>query len=192
MLPSDPGPLPPALREDGLAEWHQFHQDAMARMSDLALALDHQGWPGVERACRWVHEAFHPHNQWEEQRLFPLLERVGRGQLGEQLKLDHLEMGDLTQAILDGSAGGMVADPSPHGLRARRLLDLVRQHIDTEVHCMLPLLQGQGATPADAPAGEGYLTTPGRSAAASGCPGCAPPGTCSGSAPDRPAGAAPG
>ncbi len=184
-----PCPAPLALCDEGLAEWHQFHQDAMARMSELALALDCQGWPGVERACRWVHEAFHPHNQWEEQWLFPLLERVGSGPLGEQLKLDHREMGDLAQAILDGSTGGWVADPSPHGLRARRLLDLVRQHIDTEVHCMLPLLQGQ---PTGAPAGEGYQTSPGRSAAASGCPGCAPPGTCSGSAPDRPADATPG
>ena len=153
MPPSAPSPVPLALCEDGLAEWRQFHQDAMARMSELAIALDQQGWPGVELACRWVHEAFHPHNHWEEQRLFPLLERVGAGPLGDQLKLDHREMGDLTQAILDGCA---LADPSPQGLRARRLLDLVRQHIDTEVHCMLPLLQGRSPRPDPMAPGPGY------------------------------------
>jgi hypothetical protein len=156
MPPSAPSPVPLALREEGLAAWRQFHQDAMARMSDLALALDRQGWQGVELACRWVHEAFHPHNQWEEQRLFPLLEQMGRGPLGAQLKLDHREMGDLVRAILDGNAGGAVADPGPHGLRARRLLDLVRQHIDTEVHCMLPLLQGRAARPDPMAPGPGY------------------------------------
>jgi hypothetical protein len=145
---------------DGLAEWRQFHQDAMARMADLALALDHQGWQGVELACRWVHEAFHPHNLWEEQRLFPLLDQAGRGQLGKQLKLDHREMGDLARAILDGNAGGTVRDPGPHGLRARRLLDLVRQHIDIEVHCMLPLLQGQPAPAGPSPSEAGYRTPP--------------------------------
>lgn len=192
MPPSVPSSVPQALHGEGLADWHRFHQDAMARMFDLALALDRQGWHGVELACRWVDEAFHPHNQWEEQRLFPLLVQAGRGRLGEQLKRDHREMGDLTRAILDGTNGGEVADPGPHGLRARRLLDLVRQHIDTEVSCLLPMLQSQALPLADEPAGAGYHTTPGRSAAVSGCPGCAPPGTCSGSAPDRPAGAAPG
>jgi hypothetical protein len=132
----------------------------MARMSDLALALDRQGWQGVELACRWVQEAFHPHNQWEEQRLFPLLEQAGRGQLGDQLKLDHREMGDLARAILDGNAGGEVADPSPHGLRARRLLNLVRQHIDTEMHCMLPLLQSQAVPAGPSATGAGYRTPP--------------------------------
>ncbi len=34
--------------------------------------------------------------------------------------------------------------------------------------------------------------SPGRSAGVSGCPGCAPPGRCSGSAPGPPAGARPG
>ena len=160
MPPSAPSPVPLALREEGLATWRQFHQDAMARMSDLALALDRQGWQGVELACRWVHEAFHPHNQWEEQRLFPLLEQAGRGQLGEQLKLDHREMGDLARAILDGNAEGQVTDPGPHGLRARRLLDLVRQHIDTEVHCMLPLLQSQAVPAGPSATGAGYRTPP--------------------------------
>ena len=69
-------------------------------------------------------------------------------------------MGDLARAILDGNAEG--ADPGPHGLRARRLLDLVRQHIDTEVHCMLPLLQSQAlpAGPSASATGAGYLTPP--------------------------------
>ncbi len=187
-----PSPQPLPICEDGLAEWHRFHQDAMVRMSELASALDQQGWLAVELACRWAHEAFHRHNEWEEQRLVPLLEQVGGQRLREQLRLDHREMGDLTRALLNGHADGQVKDPKPHGLRARRLLNLVRAHIDTEVHRMLPLLQGQMQRPSDTPAGAGYQATPGRSAAVSGCPGCAPPGTCSGSAPDRPAGAEPG
>jgi len=204
MPTSVPDPL--ALDAPRLAEWHQLHQAAMARMSDLANALDRQGWSDVDLACRWLHAEFRPHNEGEERDLLPLLERLGARDLGRQLSADHREMGVLTQALLHGHAGGQVPEPGRHGERARRLLDLVRQHIDTEEHRMLPLLQGL-PHPATAPAaGAGYATTmrfnlhpaavpgisPVRSAAASGCPGCEPPGTCSGSAPDRPAGAAPG
>ena len=37
-------------------------------------------------------------------------------------------MGHLTQALLHGHAGGRVHDLGRHGQRARRLLNLVRQH----------------------------------------------------------------
>jgi len=146
-------PAPPALREEGLAAWRQFHLEAMARMSELAGALDSQGWPGVERACRWAREAFQRHHPWEEQRLFPLLAQAGAEPLREQLRLEHREMDDLAGAVLDG---GPAADPGPP---ARRLLDLVRQHLDTELHRMLPLIQGRepGETSG---AGAGYLSPP--------------------------------
>ena len=142
-----------------MAEWHRLHQAALARMSDLANALDRRGWMDVDRACRWLHEQFHPHHEREERDLLPLLEQAGARNLRRQLSAEHREMGDLTRALLQGHAGGQLQDPR-HGERARRLLDLVRQHIDTEEHFMRPLLQGRPA-PARAPeTGAGYQAPP--------------------------------
>jgi hemerythrin-like domain-containing protein len=151
-------PVPPASLQPGLAQWHQLHQLALARMSDLANALDRQGWMEVDRACRWLHEEFRPHNDREERELMPLLAAVVARPLWRQLRADHQEMGHLTQALLHGHAGGRVHDLGRHGQRARRLLNLVRQHIDTEEHVVLPLIQGQCLPSFET--GEGYLMLP--------------------------------
>jgi hypothetical protein len=168
-----PSPVPLASLQPGLVEWHLLHQAAMARMSDLAYALDRQGWMDVDRACRWLHEELRPHSLREERELLPLLAAVTTRQLCRQLRADHQEMGHLTLALLHGHAGGRVHDLGRHGQRARRLLNLVRQHIDTEEHVLLPLLEGR-AGPPEREAGAGYLAAP-----AGTFPGTEPAGTSS-------------
>ena len=154
-----PSSVPLASLEAGLAEWQRLHQAAMARMSDLANALDRQGWMDVDRACRWLHQEFRPHGDWEEQALRPLLAAIHARPLWRQLKADHQEMGHLTLTLMYGHAGGRVRDPGGHGERARRLLNLVRQHIDTEAHMVLPLIQGQ-SQPSGNGAGYGMIPAP--------------------------------
>jgi hypothetical protein len=146
-----PSAVPFPLDAPGLEDWHGLHRAAMACMWQLATALDRQGGPEVERACRWLQEQFRPHNEREERDLLPLLEAVGARDLGRQLSAEHREMSELSRDLLDGRQDG------PVGLRARRLLDLVRQHIDTEEHVMLPLLQGLRRRPDPDAAGPGYL-----------------------------------
>lgn len=126
------GPDPAAL-----AQWRQASQAAMGRMSDLAQALDRRDWPGMARICRWVREELPPRNAREEQEFFPLLARTGARTLGKQLARDHRHMDDLARAILEQEG-----DPQALAAQARRMLDLVRQHIDMETHQALPLLQG--------------------------------------------------
>ena len=140
-----------------MIEWHSLHQVAMARMSDLAAALDAQDWPGVLKACQWTRDVLRPHNEGEERELFPLLEEVGAEELREQLTADHREMWDLEVQLAAAVDHGVVSAPGPFGERARRLLDLVRQHIDTEEHLMLPLLRGRSVYPAVGALDEGYL-----------------------------------
>jgi hypothetical protein len=158
-IPSS-SPIPPALDQAGMVHWQLLHQQVMARMSQLAQALDGQVWIDVDRACRWLHEEFHPHNAWEEQELLPRLEAVAGRKLRRRLIADHRAMGHLTQAILQGHTDGQVRDPGGHGERARRLLNLVRQHTDTEAQVLLPLIQGRSNPPVPAETGEGYLMMP--------------------------------
>jgi glutamate synthase (NADPH/NADH) small chain len=152
-------PVPVSVAPDSanMLEWHSLHQIAMAKMSDLALALDAQDWVAVDRACRWVYEVLRPHNEGEERELFPLLEEVGAEELREQLTADHREMWELDLQLLTANDNGDVKAPGLYGEQARRLLDLVRQHIDTEEHLMLPLLRGRSTYPSTGAMDEGYL-----------------------------------
>jgi hypothetical protein len=151
-------PVPATLDDAGVLQWQQLHQAAMARMSELAQALDGQDWPVVDQACRWVREVLGPQGAGEERRFFPLLADAGAAGLGEQLSADHREMGGLAQAILQGGQ-----DPSLQGERMRRLLDLVRQHVDTEAHRVLPLLQGLAPGPQAGLSAAGYQGRPAQS-----------------------------
>ena len=169
-----PSPIAPAPPEVDRAHWQQFHRITMARMSALAGALDRQDWTEVHQACQWVQEALWRHQQEEERTLFPLLDRAGAPKLRHQLSADHRKIWKLNQRLLQAGREGRVEDPGSHGQRARRLLNLVREHIDAEEH--LPLFQA----------------SPGHTAGASECPECAPPETCFESSPGQPATATPG
>jgi iron-sulfur cluster repair protein YtfE (RIC family) len=153
-----PSLIPATIQESQLAGWHRLHQEALGEMSALALALDRQVWPVVERTCRWVRETLHPHNLREEQDLFPFLEQAGAQVLEEALRTDHREMAHLAQSILPEEGCGRIQNPALRGERARQLLDLIRQHIDTEEHLALPLLQGRRHDSQDPPPGTGYRT----------------------------------
>jgi hypothetical protein len=120
------------LDEATLAHWQQWHQTALARMSDLAHALDRLDWMAVDHACLWVHDVLRPHHQVQERDLFPLLKPGLDGKLRTQLRADHRKMSHLSRAILQARAVGASPDDNLQGERSRRLLDLVRQHLDTE------------------------------------------------------------
>ena len=152
-----PAPAETTAEAVDLLAWHDLHQEAMNRMADLATALDGRDWVAVDQACRWIYEVLRPHNEAEERELFPLLEEVGAEELREQLAADHREMWDLDLQLLSANDRGQVTDPGATGELARRLLDLVRQHIDTEEHLMLPLLRGHSLYPATGAMAEGYL-----------------------------------
>jgi hemerythrin-like domain-containing protein len=153
-----PNPVPCAIDEFCLADWHRLHQAIMGQMAGLAKALDRQGWADVELACRWFQEVSGAHHQWEERSLLPLLAALGAGALSQRLGAEHRQMDSLTRAILRGHHGGQVRNPGAHGERARQLLDLVRQHIDTEEHVLLPLLRGLPHPLREQETSEGYLT----------------------------------
>ncbi|MGA2083638.1 MAG: hemerythrin domain-containing protein [Holophaga sp.] len=158
-MPNPASSLPPvAIHEAELADWQRIHQDALSAMADLSRALDRQDWQGVEQACRWVRETFQAHNRWEEQGPLPRLARAGGRSLQGVLRTDHQEMDLLAGAILQADGRGRALQPHLQGARARRLLDLVRQHVDTEAHRALPLLQGQRPLTEAAPEGAGYHT----------------------------------
>jgi len=127
-----PPSAPSALDEATLAHWQQWHQTALARMSDLAHALDRLDWMAVDHACLWVHDVLRPHHQVQERDLFPLLKPGLDGKLRTQLRADHRKMSHLSRAILQARAVGASPDDNLQGERSRRLLDLVRQHLDTE------------------------------------------------------------
>ncbi|WP_306602191.1 NADPH-dependent glutamate synthase [Geothrix sp. 21YS21S-2] len=143
--------------ETSMGEWHLLHLSAMTKMSELAAALLAQDWAQVDRACRWVYEVLRPHNEAEERELLPLLDELGAEALMDQLIGDHREMWDLTLLLLAANAGGVVKEPGIYQEQARRLMDLIRQHIDTEEHVMLPLLKGKSLYMGDEVNADGYL-----------------------------------
>jgi hemerythrin-like domain-containing protein len=148
-------PAPAASLEAGLGAWQGFHLDVLVRMSDLAQALDRQDHPEVERICRWTRERFEDHHRWEEQELFPHLAPAGAADLAVILRAEHREMIHLATLALEACPPEDVRHPCEP---ARRLLDLVRHHIDAEKHRVLPLLQGR--RPYEPPPGAGYHTPP--------------------------------
>jgi hemerythrin-like domain-containing protein len=155
-MPSpDSLPAPAASLEAGLGAWHGFHREVLDRMSGLALALDRHDRPEVERACRWLHGRLDAHLRWEEQELYPRLEPAGATELRAALQADHREMLRLAGLALEAGPPGDAHHPTEP---ARRLLDLVRHHIDTEKHRVLPLVEGR--RPYEPPAGAGYHTPP--------------------------------
>lgn len=155
MLTPDRQTAAAASLEAGLEAWHGFHREVLARMSDLALALDRQDQPEVERACRWVHERLDAHHGWEEQELLSRLEPAGAADLAAVLRADHRDMIRLAGQALDPGTPDHTHHPSAP---ARRLLDLVRHHVDTEQNRVMPLLRGR-QEPGPMP-GAGYHTPP--------------------------------
>ncbi len=140
-----------------LEGWHGLHREALQRMETLEAALAAGAWGTVDEASRWIYEELRPHNEAEERELFPLLEELGAEQLEEQLLSEHREMWDLNLQILTGIAEGGAKEPAVIAELAQRLLALVRQHIDTEEHLLLPLLRGRSIWPTDEVTEEGYL-----------------------------------
>ncbi|NTV75345.1 MAG: sulfide/dihydroorotate dehydrogenase-like FAD/NAD-binding protein, partial [Holophaga sp.] len=136
--------------ETSMAEWHAFHAAALDRLDHLEEALASRDWPNLTGLLRWVATDLCAHNRAEELELLPLLEEVGAEALCEQLLSDHREIRERSGSLLaTGDAGA-----SPELTRA--LLSLIRQHIGTEEHLMLPLLRGKSLyTGADVNA-EGY------------------------------------
>ena len=147
----------PQAPEGNLEGWHALHQEALARLDSLEAALDLGNWTLVDEACRWIYEVLRPHNEAEERELFPLLEELGAEQLEEQLSSEHREMWDLNLQLLTGILEGKAKDPDVSAGLGRRLATLVRQHIDTEEHLLLPLLKGRSIWPTDEVTEEGYL-----------------------------------
>ena len=150
-------PLSMVHDETSMGEWHLLHVSAMGKMSELAAALMARDWAQVDRACRWVYEVLRPHNEAEEREILPLLDELGAEALCDQLIGDHREMWDLTLKLLAANDGGVVKDASGYQESARKLMDLIRQHIDTEEHVMLPLLKGKSLYMGDEVNQDGYL-----------------------------------
>jgi len=126
-------------------------------MTRFEASLDVSDWNAVDEACRWVYEVLRPHNAAEEVELFPLLEELGTEDLREQLVAEHREMWDLTLQLLAGIDGNSAQDPAAEMDLGRRLLRLVREHIETEENLLLPLLKGRSIWPSEDVTDEGYL-----------------------------------
>jgi len=128
-----------------------------AWMAMLALALHRQDGPEAARACRWVGTVLAPWHTAQEAALLPLLAAAGAPPaLGTQLRADHREMAALAREL--GTAPDWA--PDRQGKPARRLLDLVRQHLDTEAHRVRPLLQGVPEVIAGSRTDAGYREAP--------------------------------
>ncbi|HLO65689.1 MAG TPA: NADPH-dependent glutamate synthase [Holophaga sp.] len=129
--------------ETSMGEWHLLHLTALGKLNELASALEARNWAQVDRAAHWVYEVLRPHNEAEERELLPLLDELGAEGLMDQLIGDHREMWDLTLQLLAANDGGNVREPGPYLEVGLKLVDLVRQHIETEEKVMLPLLKGK-------------------------------------------------
>ena len=81
--------------------------------------------------------------------------RPGPRTLAVVLRADHRDMIRLAGQALDPGAPEDTRHPSEP---ARRLLDLIRHHVDTEQNRVMPLLQGR--QPSGPEPGAGYHTPP--------------------------------
>ncbi|MCE1230150.1 MAG: NADPH-dependent glutamate synthase [Firmicutes bacterium] len=140
-----------------LTGWHALHEEALQRLNALEAALHAEDWQGVDRASQWVYAVLRPHNEGEERELFPMLEEIGAEQLYEQLSSEHREMWDLNLQLLAAIDEGRATDVAQVKMLAGRLLALIRSHIDTEEHLMLPLLRGRSLWPSEEVTEDGYL-----------------------------------
>lgn len=135
-------PTNPPLPVEGLEAWGRFHLAAHGRMTDLAEALLARDGARIGAALAWVRDELGPHEAAEARCLRPLLEAAQAASLGARLQQDHVRIGDLVRDLPGDEAGREKA--------ARQLLDLVRQHADTEAFAAVPLLKDRGLIPEDA------------------------------------------
>lgn len=148
-------PAVQTLIDPSLAGWHELHGEALQVVAALASALDARDWAGVDRGARWIYEVLRVHNEGEERELFPLLEELGAEALQDQLYAGHREMWDLDIQLLSGIHEGSPDQPEALIALGHRLVDLVRDHIETEERLMLPLLRQRSRLKEGS--AEGYL-----------------------------------
>jgi len=137
--------------------WHATHQEAQERLTRMAAALGAGDWKAVDLGARWVFEVLKPHNEAEERELFPLLDEIGAETLLQRLQEDHRQMWDLNLQLLSEINEGQVRAPRSLTLLGQRLVDLVRDHIETEEKLMLPLLKGKSLYWSEDETQDGYL-----------------------------------
>ncbi|WP_243302827.1 NADPH-dependent glutamate synthase [Geothrix oryzisoli] len=137
--------------------WHATHQEAQERLTRMAEALGSGDWKAVDLGAKWIFEVLKPHNEAEERELFPLLEEIGAEALLQRLQEDHRQMWDLNLQLLSEISEGQVRAPRSLTLLGQRLVDLIRDHIETEEQLMLPLLKGKSLYWSEDETQDGYL-----------------------------------
>ncbi|HJU82758.1 MAG TPA: NADPH-dependent glutamate synthase [Holophagaceae bacterium] len=151
---STPAPAPVLVPP---AHWHELHEEAQRRLRAMSLAIAQEDWRGVDEGARWIYQVLRPHNEAEEQELFPLLEEIGAESLHQRLYDDHRQMWQLDLMLLSEISDGVAQHPVGATLLAQKLVDLVREHIDTEERLMLPLLKGKSLYWSESDTVDGYL-----------------------------------
>ncbi len=137
--------------------WRGEHELALGQLDILERAIRSEDWPMVDQVARWMYDVQRPHHEAEERELFPLLDELGAESLLEQLREDHRQVWSLTLDLLTSIVDGEVAQPE-HALgSALTLLNLMREHVETEERLMLPLLRGKSLYTPEAVTEEGYL-----------------------------------
>lgn len=126
------------------------HRTSLALLARWEAALARGASPGTDLAAALVHQIEDEvprHFGFEEERLFPLLDEAGEGDLARLLAEEHetlyrvaAELLPLARALRDGTPG----DAAPARLvpLAREWIERLGAHIEKETMALLPALDG--------------------------------------------------
>lgn len=132
------GPSSPVLRQ-----WMHEHEEAIRRLDAMEAGAASGDWGTVVGVARWLYQELKPHNEAEEQFLFPLMDPFFDGQHGptDCLRAEHRTIWELTLGLLEVLAAGAPANPPAAVNLAVQVASNLRAHIEKENQVLYPMAE---------------------------------------------------
>lgn len=132
------GPASPVLRQ-----WMREHDEALRRLDLMETGARAGDWGAVVGVARWLYQELKPHNEAEEQFLFPLMDPFFAGQHGptDCMRSEHRVIWDFTLQLQEALASGVPVDAPAAVDLAVQVASNLRAHIEKENQVLYPMAE---------------------------------------------------
>lgn len=132
------GPGSPVLQQ-----WMREHDEALRRLGVMEAGARSGDWGAVVGVARWLYQELKPHNEAEEQFLFPLMDPFFAGQHGptDCMRSEHRLIWDFTLRLQEALASGVPVDAPAAADLAFQVASNLRAHIEKENQVLYPMAE---------------------------------------------------